>query len=148
MNRQLWKCCGKTFSDITKYTDHFLIVHTKNADYKGTNATNTNDDSTLSESPDNGSKQIRIPKKTTRKNKCKKDITVVDSTGKSNDSNGITEKPTINAMNTKLDDNILRESVKSSMESNVKLNRIEMKAFDHLEQKETTSATNKQSSTR
>ncbi|GFT10577.1 hypothetical protein NPIL_528431, partial [Nephila pilipes] len=96
MNRILWKCCGKTFRDIRKYTDHFLIIHTNNADYKVTDDTNSNDRTTLSESADSGSKQIRIPKKTTRKNKCKNVVTVVDSIIKSNDSNRIIEKPTKN----------------------------------------------------
>ncbi|GFT78978.1 hypothetical protein NPIL_598961 [Nephila pilipes] len=91
MNRILWKCCGKTFRDITKYTDHFLIVHTKNADYKGTDATNSNDRTTLlSVSADSGSKQIRVTKNTTGMNEYKKDISVVDS----NDSDRIIETPT------------------------------------------------------
>ncbi|GFS40324.1 hypothetical protein NPIL_425521 [Nephila pilipes] len=145
MNRILWKCCGKTFSDITKYTDHFLIVHTKNADYKGTDATNSNDHTTISESADSGSKQIRILKKTTRKNKCKKDVAVVDSIGKANRK---IEKPTKKILNTELDDNISRESVKSSTVSNDKSTRIEMKAVHHLEKSQRTSTTNKQFSTR
>ncbi|GFS28705.1 hypothetical protein NPIL_364371 [Nephila pilipes] len=146
MNRQLWKCCGKTFSDITKYNDHFLIVHTKNADYKGTDATNSSDHTTLSETADSGTKHIRIPKKTTRRNKCKKDVAVVDSIGKSNDSYRIIEKSTIFFLNMELDDNILRESVKSSSESNDKCIRIEIKAVDHLEKSQRTCATNKQCS--
>ncbi|GFT26676.1 hypothetical protein NPIL_627671, partial [Nephila pilipes] len=94
MNRILWKCCGKTFSDITKYTDHFLIIHTKNADYKGTDDTNSNDRTTLSESADSGSKQIRVTKNTTGMNEYKKDILVADSIRKSNDSDWIIETPT------------------------------------------------------
>ncbi|GFS42285.1 hypothetical protein NPIL_75321 [Nephila pilipes] len=122
MNRKLWKCCGKTFSDITKYTDHFLIIHTKNADYKGTNAANRNDSTTLDKSPDRCPKQIQIPKKTTREKKCKKDVTVVDSIGKSNDSSrkikkpskierkkNIALEPTIASLNRELDDSILQE---------------------------------------
>ncbi|GFU14689.1 hypothetical protein NPIL_408431 [Nephila pilipes] len=96
MNRILWKCCGKTFRDITKYTDHFLIIHTKNADYKGTDDTNSNDRTTLSESEDSGSKQIRVTKNTTGMNEYKKDISVVDSISKSNDSDRIIETPTKN----------------------------------------------------
>ncbi|GFU46869.1 hypothetical protein NPIL_674721, partial [Nephila pilipes] len=79
MNRILWKCCGKTFRDITKYTDHFLIIHTKNADYKGTDATISNDRTTLRESADSCSKQIRVTENTTGMNEYKKDISVVDS---------------------------------------------------------------------
>ncbi|GFU41312.1 hypothetical protein NPIL_571451, partial [Nephila pilipes] len=91
MNRILWKCCGLTFRDITKYTDHFLIIHTKNADYKGTDATNSNDRTTLlSVSADSGSKQIRVTKNITGMNEYKKDISVVDS----NDSDRIIETPT------------------------------------------------------
>ncbi|GFS98890.1 hypothetical protein NPIL_167041 [Nephila pilipes] len=86
MNRILWKCCGKTFSDITKYNDHFLIVHTRNADYKGTDATNSSDHTTLRESADSGSKQIRITKNSTEMNESKKDISVVDSISITNDS--------------------------------------------------------------
>ncbi|GFS40120.1 hypothetical protein NPIL_30441 [Nephila pilipes] len=96
MNRILWKCCGKTFSDITKYTDHFLIVHTKNADYKGTDATNSSDHTTLRESADSGSKQIRITKNSTEMNESKKDISFVDSISIRNEPGRIIETPTKN----------------------------------------------------
>ncbi|GFS97356.1 hypothetical protein NPIL_28721 [Nephila pilipes] len=102
MNRKLWKCCSKTFSDITKYTDHFLIVHIKNADKKGKDTTNRNDHTKLNESQDSWSNQIRIPENTAQRMNAKKNVTVVDLIGKSNHKN------------------ILRESVKSSMESNGK----------------------------
>ncbi|GFT34024.1 hypothetical protein NPIL_556901 [Nephila pilipes] len=150
MNRILWKCCGKTFRDITKYTDHFLIVHTKNADYKETDAKNSSDHTTLRECAESGSKQIRIPKKSTRKNKCKKDVAIVDSIRKSNDTNRIIETATKNEFKKNItlvgpirsstdsnklfkeptnifvkreqDDNILQKSVKRSIESYVKCN--------------------------
>ncbi|GFS39059.1 hypothetical protein NPIL_591011 [Nephila pilipes] len=139
MNRKLWKCCGKPFTDLSQYTDHILFDHDKNADCKRTDSTNRNDRTTLDESQDSCSKQIKIPKKTTRKNEYKKDVAVVDSIRKSNDSNRKFEKPTkseckknialvdsfrsltdsnklfkestIESLNRELDDNILHESV-------------------------------------
>ncbi|GFT00140.1 hypothetical protein NPIL_123051 [Nephila pilipes] len=96
MNRILWKCCGKTFSDITMYNNHFLIVHTKNADYKGTDATNSSDHTTLRESADSGSKQIRLTKNSTEMKESKKDILVVDYISITNDSDRIIETPTKN----------------------------------------------------
>ncbi|GFT76819.1 hypothetical protein NPIL_271611, partial [Nephila pilipes] len=161
MNRILWKCCGITFSDITKYNDHFLIVHTKNADYKGTDATNSSDHTTLRESADSGSKQIRITKNSTGMNECKKDNSVVDSIGITNDSDRIIETPTKNECKKNIallgpirrstdsdklfkepknifvkreqNDNILQKSVKRSIESYVKCNASEIKAVDDLE---------------
>ncbi|GFT10359.1 hypothetical protein NPIL_413991, partial [Nephila pilipes] len=85
MNRKLWKCCGKTFSDFTKYYAHVFIVHTKNADYKGTDATNSSNHTTLRESADSGLKQIKVTKNTRGMYKYKKDISFVDS----NDSDRI-----------------------------------------------------------
>ncbi|GFU17771.1 hypothetical protein NPIL_209951, partial [Nephila pilipes] len=96
MNRKLWKCCGKTFSDYRKYFDHVFIFHNKNADYERTNVTNRNDRTTLDESQDGWSKPIRVTKNTTGMNEYKKDILVVDSISKSNDSDRIIEQPTKN----------------------------------------------------
>ncbi|GFS77855.1 hypothetical protein NPIL_254771 [Nephila pilipes] len=90
MNRKMWKCCGNTFSDYAKYNKHVLIFHNKNADYEKTNASNRNGRTTLDESQDGCSKQIRVTKSTTGMNEYKKDISVVDS----NDSDRIIETPT------------------------------------------------------
>ncbi|GFT47099.1 hypothetical protein NPIL_224911 [Nephila pilipes] len=63
MNRNLWKCCGKPFTEFLQYTDHILFDHDKNADCKRIDSTNRNDRTTLDESQDSCSKQIKIPKK-------------------------------------------------------------------------------------
>ncbi|GFS79828.1 hypothetical protein NPIL_582671 [Nephila pilipes] len=96
MNRKMWKCCGNTFSDFTKYYAHVLINHTKNADYGRTIASNRNVRTTLDESKDGCSKQIRVTKNSTGMNKCKKDILVVDSISKSNDFDRTIEASTKN----------------------------------------------------
>ncbi|GFS83833.1 hypothetical protein NPIL_495441 [Nephila pilipes] len=88
----MWKCCGKTFSDYAKYNKHVLINHNKNADYGRTIASNRNGRTTLDESQDGCSKQIRVTKSTTGTNEQKKDISVVDS----NPSDRISETPTKN----------------------------------------------------
>ncbi|GFU40002.1 hypothetical protein NPIL_470551 [Nephila pilipes] len=92
MNRNMWKCCGKTFSDYGKYNAHVIIFHNKIADYEGTNASNRNVRTKLDESQDGCSKQIRVTKNTTGMNEHKKDISVVDS----NDSDRIIETSTKN----------------------------------------------------
>ncbi|GFT75794.1 hypothetical protein NPIL_439021 [Nephila pilipes] len=78
MNRKPWKCCGKTFSDYTKYYAHVLIFHNENADYERTNASNKNGRTTLDESKDGCSKKIRVTKNTIGMNEYNKDISVVD----------------------------------------------------------------------
>ncbi|GFU22276.1 hypothetical protein NPIL_394591 [Nephila pilipes] len=90
MNHKVLKCCGKAFSDFTKYYAHVLIFHNKNAVYERTNVTNRNGRTTLDEFQDGCSKQIRETKSTTGMNEYKKDISVVDS----NDSDRIIETPT------------------------------------------------------
>ncbi|GFU33402.1 hypothetical protein NPIL_643941, partial [Nephila pilipes] len=96
MDRKPWKCCGKTFSDYTKYYAHVLIFHNENADYERTNASNKNGRTTLDESKDGCSKKIRVTKNTIGMNEYNKDISVVDSIRKSNDSDRIIETPTEN----------------------------------------------------
>ncbi|GFU13425.1 hypothetical protein NPIL_668341, partial [Nephila pilipes] len=96
MDRKPWTCCGKALSDYTKYYAHVLIFHNKNADNERTNASNRNGRTTLDESKDGCSKQIRVTKNTTAMNKYNKDISVVDSISKLNDSDRIIETPTKN----------------------------------------------------
>ncbi|GFU37691.1 hypothetical protein NPIL_296741 [Nephila pilipes] len=140
MNRKMWKCCDKTFSNFMKYHAHVLTFHNKNADYKRTNASNRNGRTTLDESQDGCSKQIRVTKSTTGMNEYKKDILVVDSNDsdriiethtkkeckenialvdsirRSTDSNKLFKQPTIIFLIRELDDNILQKNVKSSIE--------------------------------
>ncbi|GFU34791.1 hypothetical protein NPIL_219771 [Nephila pilipes] len=92
----MWKCCGKTFSDYRKYFAHVFIFHNKNADYERTNASNRNDRTTLDESQDGCSKQIRVTKNSTGMNEYKKDISTVDSISITNDSDRIIETSTKN----------------------------------------------------
>ncbi|GFT09778.1 hypothetical protein NPIL_660651 [Nephila pilipes] len=83
-----------------------------------------------------------------RKNECQNEVTVVNSVRRSTESNRLLEEPAINILNREMDDNLLQESIKSSLESNVKSISKRIKSVDHLEHNETTSTTNKQSSTR
>ncbi|GFS35101.1 hypothetical protein NPIL_321751, partial [Nephila pilipes] len=176
MTRKLCKCCGKTFRDYRKYYAHVFIFHNENADYERKNASNRNDRTTLDESQDGCSKQIRVTKNTTGMNEYKKDISIVDSISITNDSDRIIETPTKNESKKNIalagpsssstdsnklveeptnifvrreqDDNILQKSVKRSIESYVKRNASEIKVVDDLELNKTTPSTNRQSTER
>ncbi|GFT99679.1 hypothetical protein NPIL_580571 [Nephila pilipes] len=114
-----------------KYTDHFLIVHTKNADYKGTSVEDINEETMLNESEDSCSIANRMYKKTKRKNECKNQVALANSIGFSTEPNKLLEEPAINVLNKEVDDSILQVTAKSSIGSNVKCNSSEYKAIHH-----------------
>ncbi|GFT40587.1 hypothetical protein NPIL_541951, partial [Nephila pilipes] len=172
MYRKLWNCCDKTFSNFMKYHAHVLIFHNKYVVYEGTNASNRNVRTTLNESQDGCSKQIRVTENTTGMNEHKKDISVVDSNDsdriietptkkeykknialvdsirRSTDSNKLIEEPKNIFVRREQNDNILQKSVKHSIESYVKCNASAITAIDDLELNKSIPSTNRQSTTR
>ncbi|GFT75793.1 hypothetical protein NPIL_439011 [Nephila pilipes] len=90
-------------------TNYLSCLQKKIADLKGINFEDRRGYTTLNIPQYSCSKLIGINKKTTKKNKCKKDVALVDAVRGSTNSSRLFEDPAINVSNKVMDDKVFQQ---------------------------------------
>ncbi|GFT85863.1 hypothetical protein NPIL_567531 [Nephila pilipes] len=125
------KCCGKSSSDVTKYSDHFLNIRPKNADFKGVSDEDRNDCTELRKSQDNAQKKKRSLGSRKEENE-KKVVSTVHHDRCLSISNILDDETVILFTNGDRDDTISQNYIKSYKDSNVKSNSSKSKESEAL----------------